>query len=242
MAFQTIEIPYLPVPGMLRGCGTFLIRCNRRTSCPRSANSVQDRRGLSSLPARSLPTRYANHFFYCNYTGNGGVESFAVRPDGAGFQIVDHQDFCKPVFASDIDFGYDGKMYIADYAGNPWDRSTSGGRVYTLFDPSRLKSVEQTRRSSRRAFQDLSIDRLAELLHDADMRVRLRAQFELVTRDGAVEPPTKIAKSDDNQLTRLHAIWGLGQFGRVRPDVLQAIVELLNDNDMEVRADGEGRG
>lgn len=187
----------------------------------------------------SLPPRYRNHFFYCNFTGNGGVESFAVEPQGAGFTIVDHHDFCKPVMASDVDFGYDGKMYLSDYPNNPWTRGTSRGRIYTVFDQDRIKDavVLETKELFREGFVKRSTDQLIALLHHDDMRVRLRAQFEIASRGReAAAVLAKVATDDSHQFARLHAIWGLGQIGRSSSEVLAPVIRLLNDNDSEVRA------
>lgn len=187
----------------------------------------------------SLPSRYRNHFFYCNFTSNGGIESFAVEPQGAGFTIVDHHDFCKPVMASDVDFGYDGKMYFSDYPTSPWDRTSSGGRIYTVFDKDAINRpvVTETKKLFQEGFGQRSFEQLVALLHHDDMRVRLRSQFTLASRGSeSAEWLIKVATDDGDQLARLHAIWGLGQIGSAHSEVLAPVVRLLDDPDSEVRA------
>ena len=55
-----------------------------------------------------------------------------------------------------------------------------------------------------------------------------------------------VVRSNANQLARLHALWGLGQIGRKRPEALAPLVDLLTDHDAEIRAQtakvlGDGR-
>lgn len=238
MAYQTIPEPYLTGPWHAEGIWHLAHELQPAYIVPPVGKLGAGPSGFVFSSGTSLPARFSNHFFYCNFTGNGGVESFAVQEVGAGFAIVDHRDFCKPVQASDVDFGYDGKMYVADYPVSPWDRSTSGGRVYTIFDKSRLEQpvVQETRTLFQNGFDGLTSAQLAALLHHDDMRVRLRAQFELAARGAAATNLlAALAKQDDNQLTRLHAIWGLGQIGRNHPAALQVVMGLLDDNDSEVR-------
>ncbi|MFT5524347.1 MAG: quinoprotein glucose dehydrogenase [Pirellulaceae bacterium] len=248
MAYQHIDNPYLTGPWHAEGMWHLSHKLQPAYVTPPVAKIGAGPSGFTFSAGTSLPARYQNHFFYCNYTGNGGVESFAVEVAGASFKIADHHDFCKPLNASDIEFGYDGKMYVADYASSPWDRNTTGGRIYTVFDSTRVNSdsTKQTMDLFRTGFGQQSLSQLANLLHHDDMRVRLRAQFELVTRDGAGVVLTKIAEDDNNQLARLHGIWGLGQLARqtVRKqpaavdlsELLRPVVALLADGDIEVRS------
>ena len=238
MAYQTIAEPYLTGPWHAEGMWHLSHSLQPAYIIPPVGKLGAGPSGFVFSSGTSLPKRYANHFFYCNYTGNGGVESFAVEVSGASFKIVDHRDFIKPVKASDVEFGYDGKMYISDYQTSPWDRKTTGGRIYTIFDETRVKSevVEQTRALFHDGFKVLSTARLVELFRHADMRVRLRAQFELVGRAEAIDVLTQIAQKDTNQLARLHAIWGIGQLAENNTGAVKQIVNLLSDDDPEVRA------
>ena len=239
MAYQTIAAPYLTGPWHAEGMWHLKHELQPAFIVPPVGKIGAGPSGFVFSSGTSLPPRYRNHFFYCNFTGNGGVESFAVKVQGAGFTIVDHHDFCKPITASDVDFGYDGKMYVADYPTSPWERDTSGGRIYTVFDKSRLNEpvVTETRTLFQRGFSHRTAEELVVLLHHDDMRVRLRAQFALAER-GSVSADvfSRVANRDDNLLARLHAIWGLGQIGRNDPKTLAPILALLKDEESEVRA------
>ena len=239
MAYQHIPEPYLTGPWHAEGIWHLEHELQPAHIVPAVGKIGAGPSGFVFSSGTSLPPRYRNHFFYCNFTGNGGVESFAVQPEGAGFTIVDHHDFCKPVKASDVDFGYDGKMYLTDYPTNPFDRKTSGGRIYTLFDKSLTEQpvVTETQALFRQGFKQRPSEELINLLHHDDMRVRLRAQFALAERGPeSASAFTKVANADENQLARLHAIWGLGQLGRSDQDVLSPVHALLQDSDSEVRA------
>ena len=239
MAYQTVAEPYLTGPWHAEGMWQLEHDLQPAFIVPPVGKIGAGPSGFVFSSGTSLPPRYRNHFFYCNFTGNGGVESFAVKEQGAGFTIADHHDFCKPIQASDVDFGYDGKMYIADYPTSPWKRDTSGGRIYTIFDKTRLSEpvIAETRTLFQKGFRHRTTKELASLLHHDDMRVRLRAQFALAERGNAsAEVFAGIALRDDNQLARLHAIWGLGQIGRLVPKRLAPVLALLQDKDSEIRA------
>ena len=170
--------------------------------------------GFAYYPGTGLPARYDHHFFLCNYTGNGGIESFSIQPRGAGFEIVDEHDFMKPISATDCEFGYDGKLYVSDFVNLLWNGGSAGGRVYTLFDTTHVNSpvVKQTAELFRNGFKGLSPEKLTELLGHPDLRVRQRAQFTLATRGvESVRFFQATLATSNNRFARLHALWGLGQ-------------------------------
>ncbi len=212
--------------------------------------------GFLFTSGTSLADRYKNSFLMCNFTGaNGGLESFRVKPVGAGFEIEDYHDFFKPIMATDAEFGYDGKLYISDFVNLDWSGKSLGGRIYTLFDPKKIESpvVLETKKLFAEGFGKWDASELGKLLGHDDQRVRQRAQFEL-TKRACKEiqfpipfhplPPeiaaglelVMVAKDSKNQLARLHAIWGQLAILKRYPKHPEAVVELLQDSDAEVRA------
>lgn len=239
MAFQTIPAPYVTGPWNAEGMWKLSDPLQPAYIVPPVGKIGAGPSGFTFYSGTSMPRKYRNLFYYCNYTGNGGIESFRVEEQGAGFKMVDHQDFCKPVMASDVDFGYDGKMYIAEYQTNPFDRKTSGGRIYTLSHTEAIKKpeVEKTKQLFMAGFSKLNLKELSSLLHHDDMRVRLRAQFTLADKGKAgVKSLFGIALNQQHQLARLHAIWGLGQIGQKHPEVMKHLRPLLVDDDPQVVA------
>src|SRR5207244_2342695 len=68
--------------------------------------------GLTYHPGTSLlPESYRDRFFLCDFrggAGGSGIHSFAVKPRGAGFELVDRKQFVWSVLATDCAFGPDG--------------------------------------------------------------------------------------------------------------------------------------
>jgi quinoprotein glucose dehydrogenase len=189
--------------------------------------------------ATALPDRYSGHFFLCDFRGdpgNSGVRSFAVKPKGAAFEMIDQHEFIWGILATDCEFGPDGSFYISDWVQG-WDK-TGKGRIYRFNDPELIKKPEigEVKKLLAEGFEKRPKDELIKLLEHADMRVRQEAQFALADMGAdAIASLTKVT-AGDKQLARLHAIWGLGQIGRKSPDALKPLVPLLEDKDPEIRA------
>lgn len=206
--------------------------------------------GFTYYPGTGLPPKYDHHFFMCNYTGNGGIESFSIQPRGAGFEIVNEHNFLKPISATDCEFGYDGKMYVSDFVNLIWNGGSAGGRIYTVSDSIHVHdpAVKETTELVRNGFKPLSLEKLAELLSQADLRIRQRAQFELAARGDKSLPVFQATLSTSKHLmARLHALWGLGQLAGpqtrgglnpapLREQAIRVIAGTINDQDDEIRA------
>ena len=224
--------------------------------------------GVAYYPGTGqLPERYENHFFYCDYKGNGGVFSFSVKPKGAGFEYVEDKD--KEFFwknqATDMVFGIDGAAYACVWVSGI--QKTGKGRIYRIADP-KMKDDPAALETKKLLFDGMekrSNDELAKLLEHRDMRVRQAAQFALADKGAAASPVFVQAMKSENQLARMHAIWGLGQIahevafagmaGEERDRVLtkpwdektlEPLLALVGDKDAEVVAQaakilGDGR-
>ena len=81
-----------------------------------------------------------------------------------------------------------------------------------------------------RAATDLGV-----LLQHADMRVRLKAQFELVRR-ADITTLGLAARRSAHQLARIHGLWGIAQLARKDHQHSALLTELLDDPDAEIRA------
>lgn len=194
--------------------------------------------GLTYHPGVSLlPRKYQRHFFLSDFRGGGGgsgVHAVALKPKGASFEVTTREPFVWSVLATDCDFGPDGGFYISDWVEG-WGLPNKG-RIWKILDPSRKgdPAVAQVKQLLAEGFAKRGAAELAKLLNHADMRVRQEAQFALADR-GDADTLTGVAKTGSG-LARLHAIWGLGQLGRKRPDVLRPVRDLAQDRDAEVRA------
>jgi quinoprotein glucose dehydrogenase len=195
--------------------------------------------GFTYYPGVGLSERYVNHLFMCDFrggAGNSAVYSFACEPQGAGMKVIDNHAFLSGMLVTDVEFGYDGRVYLSDWI-NGWD-GMNAGRIYTLHDKKEIKNplVAEVKQTFAQGFKKLTTEKLASLLAHADMRMRLRAQYELAGRGaGSAAVFHKIAADQTNQLVRLHAVWGLGMLARADAKVLAGLIPLLQDADVEVR-------
>jgi quinoprotein glucose dehydrogenase len=206
---------------------------------PPIANIANGPSGLAYYPGIGLPARYKDHFFLCDFRGSSesGVHSFAVKPKGAGFELIDRTDFLWGVLVTDGDFGFDGCFYISDWV-NGWNKPGKG-RIYRLYDPAATNHpvVVETKQLFAEGFSQRPTSTLAGLLTHPDMRVRQEAQFALAERgESSIKTFSLLARANDSLVARLHAIWGLGQLARKSSSAAEALLPLLEDRDPEVRA------
>jgi quinoprotein glucose dehydrogenase len=207
---------------------------------PPIANVADGPSGLAFYPGVGLPERYQNHFFLVDFRGgfaNSGVRSFAVKPKGAAFELADSQEFLWSILATDVDFGPDGALYVCDWV-ETWE-GAGKGRIYRVSDPASDGNplMNEVQTLIRDGFDNRANEELARLLAHPHRQVRLEAQFALADRGESAAPIlSQVAAKNENQLARLHAIWGLGQIGRKQSSVLNSVIPLLDDVDPEVRA------
>ncbi|MEM0967941.1 MAG: HEAT repeat domain-containing protein [Verrucomicrobiota bacterium] len=189
----------------------------------------------------SFSEEYANNFFIVGYKGSESqcrIERFTLKPEGAGFALDQRKDFLTSIASTDLDWGYDGKLYVSDYIGG-WGQPDSGN-VFTLFDEQNMNKPELAviQETFATGFSALDPEALAEFLGHPDMRMRQHAQFALAEKGGAVARPLfeAAAAQGSSLFRRLHGIWGLGQLAVADPSALAPLGVLLHDSEMEVRA------
>jgi quinoprotein glucose dehydrogenase len=217
-------------------------RCDEKTTAvqpasilPPVANLADGPSGFVAYPGTGLPAQYNNHFFLADFYGTpalSGIRSFAVEKRGAGFTLQDSEWFIKGILATDVDFGFDGNMYISDWISG-WN-GTGKGRIVRLTSSSQEAATEIAE-LLQVGLEKLSSIELVNLLEHDDRRVRQRAQFALVER-GEVGPLVEISFANDRDvLARIHAIWGLGQLLRKKKVNAVDILPLLTDPHAEIR-------
>lgn len=259
MAYQTIPAPYLTGPWHAEKLWHIEAADQPAWVLPPCGKLGAGPSGFTYYPGIGLDDRYQHHFFMANYTGRGGIESFSIKPKGARFEIIDEHDFFKPINATDIEFGYDGKVYVADFVNLDWSGKALGGRLFTLSHTEKLGSdvVKQTRDLFAAGIEKQAPERLLELFSHPDMRVRLRAQFAYVdavfaAKDAGAKATLMkslnhvVAESlrdsaselRSNTATRSvrHAMWALGQIARRESSAIEALRPLVKADDAEVRA------
>jgi quinoprotein glucose dehydrogenase len=207
---------------------------------PPLANIASGPSGLTYYPGTGMPERYLDHFFLCDFrgdSGRSGIHSFALKPAGATFEVVDHEEFLWSLLVTDCDFAPDGGLYVSDWVEG-WAKPTKG-RIYrvTHAEASQEPIVAEVERLIGEGVREQSADELAALLAHADMRVRQLAQFELAARgESSIGVFAAVAAMGGSQIARIHALWGLEQIARGLPEAIRPATALLSDDDAEVRA------
>lgn len=191
--------------------------------------------GIVHYPGTGFGEKYKGHFFLADFRGgpgNSGIRTFKNEPNGASFKLVNSSQFLWNILATDVDFGYDGNLYVSDWVDG-WGLPKKG-RIYKVIDPEGQKNplVAEVKKLFADGFEKRPAAELAKLLGHADQRVRQEAQFTLAER-GQESAATllEVAKSGPNLLARVHAVWGLGQIGGKDDEV----IALAKDSEMEVR-------
>lgn len=209
---------------------------------PPIANISDGPSGLTHEPGTGLPAKYRDHFFLADFRGSNtgsGIRSFANKPKGASFELVDDDKFLWNVLATDVDFGTDGSLYVSDWT-NGWNKPMKG-RLWKVTADETDPNVAETKALIAEGMDNRPIAELAKLLGHADQRVRLEAQYELADRarqDLAASAALEAnARGSDQPLrTRLHAIWALGQVVRRGGIGAATLFDLAGSPDAEIRA------
>ena len=168
--------------------------------------------------------------------GGSGIHAFELKPRGATFEFARKpEQFVWSILATDCQFGPDGGFYLSDWVEG-WGK-TGKGRIYKIGDAQRAKDADVllVKKLLAEGMSTRPAKELAMLLAHGDMRIRQEAQFELAARADA-PTLTTLAEIGPNRLSRLHAIWGLGQIARKEQAVLRPLLDLTTDKDAEVRA------
>ncbi len=194
--------------------------------------------GMTYHPGTGLSDEWKDHFFVVEFVGSAaraGINAFTLKPKGASFELASDQNIFRGVLATGLDFGPDGALYMSDWIEG-WGLKQKG-RIWKLDTPATAANDERKDTQARLAesFANHTPEQLSNLLQHADMRVRQKAQFELVKRN-AVEQLQAVANNNGHQLARIHALWGLGQLARKDSQINAILLPFLNDSDAEIRA------
>lgn len=203
---------------------------------PPITNYMNGPAGFVWNPGTALGPAYDGYFFL-NSAPNGQQWAFQAEENGASFEMVNDHQIGNGIPLVGLNFGPDGGLYGVDWGGGyPLNEK---GAVWRIDIPGEQKS-DRRRETEQLIEADYPSAKESELiarLGHADQRVRLKAQFELAKRRKADAFAKVAADVKSPKLARIHAIWGLGQLTRHRPDADYApLVALLEDSDSEIRA------
>ncbi|MEP7268959.1 MAG: HEAT repeat domain-containing protein [Saprospiraceae bacterium] len=198
--------------------------------------------GMVFNPGTALGKEWLKKFFLVEFVGNPAsshIWAFDLKPNGASFELKSDLDLVSGILPTGIRFGTDGSLYAADWV-NGWN-TKNYGRVWKIdvtTDKNDLKNERaETARLFKEDFEKMTESQLADQLKYADMRIRMKAQFELAARGkkGGATFRQVIAQKE-NQLARIHGIWGLGQLINKGEKYGVDLIGLLNDGDEEIIA------
>jgi putative heme-binding domain-containing protein len=191
--------------------------------------------GMLWNPGTALGKRWTNKFFLVEFVGNANnshIWSFDLKPKGASFDFKSEEDVVSGILPTGIRFGPEGALYASDWIFG-WD-TKNYGRIWKIDVNEKENDLkaerEQTKKYIQQDYSKQSLTQLYDLLFYADQRIRLKAQYELAERK-AVDIFVKAVQQKENQLARVHGIWGLGQLKAAK-----AISPLLTDSDEEIIA------
>lgn len=194
--------------------------------------------GMAYNPGTALSDAWKDYFFVSSFPGapaNARVYGFTLAPDGAGFRKAEEKVLTKGVLVVGMKFGPDGALYLTDWVTG-WD-SKNDGRLWKLDTPATANSArrKEVQDFLRADFTQRPTPDIAALLRHDDMRVRQKAQFDLVRR-GDVQALLFAARDRSSLHARLHGLWGVAQLARREPAHAAELVAFLTDDDAEIRA------
>jgi quinoprotein glucose dehydrogenase len=197
--------------------------------------------GVAWLSGQTVPKDLRDGFLVTNYRGapkNSNIIHVSVKPKDASFQLGGNSIFVEGVAVCDVEHGYDGNIYLADYGGG-WSVNKNG--TIQILRPTDSKSQaigKETALTFKKGFNQRSLPELELLLAHDDQRVRQAAQFAMVAKGAdAIDSMAGILKADADRHAPLHALWGLGQLYRNGcKDAVPFILESLTAENAEIRA------
>ena len=137
-----------------------------------SAHLTSGPSGLTANPGVGFLESEAGRFLICDYRGgsaNSGIWSFEMKPKGAGMEMSDSRQFAWGIAATDVEYSWDGKVYISDFMGG-WE-SHEDGRLLSLEGGEKTWLAEDAASAARlmkAGFEQRSSAELANLLKHPD--------------------------------------------------------------------------
>ncbi len=207
---------------------------------PPIINYVKGPTGMVYNPGTALNPNWYDYFFIAEFRGspaNSPIHAFKLRPEWASFVLDTTLIAVKGALPTGLDFGPDGALYFGDWIDG-WD-TKDYGRLWKMDVPGEVNSPIrlETKALIQADFSEKTLIDLDGLLAHQDKRIRQRAQFELVKREeSGYTIFVKAIQPKNQQLKRVHAIWGIAQFARQDIQKAAVLLDYLDDGDDEIVA------
>ena len=213
---------------------------------PGIAKFLRGPSGITYNPSNYLGDEWRHTFFITHYTGspaNSYISTLKLAQNGASFLATNQKEFSKGANASDVDFGPDGRLYMAEFNFGGWGSSNQGA-IFAINNKNLADELKQQHASYTplliNDYHDKSITELITLLSIDHQHIRQRAQFEIAKRGKAGYKAFDQLAHDKSQplFARIHSIWGLSQLvfnDTIKREKLSALLPLLQDNNPQVR-------
>ena len=206
---------------------------------PPIANITSGPSGLTYYPGSGFLNNQKNHFLVCDYRGSpkwSRIWSFSLEQKEAGMRLTSILPLVQGIAATDVEYGYDGKVYFTDFIGG-WE-TQENGKIWVL-ENKKKKNSNKTQKIIQQIPRK-NPKELSKLLSHPDMRVRLEAQFALVKHKEGIQYFENALLQKKEKIKRIHAIWGIEMIARQNPSSIAQAKYLFNlafrDSDSEIRA------
>ncbi|MCB1276645.1 PVC-type heme-binding CxxCH protein [Prosthecobacter sp.] len=196
---------------------------------PPLANYSNGPAGFVHEPGTALGASLRGQFILDQFP-SGVMTAFQIVPSGTTFAMKNERVIHSGIMGIGLAITPEGSLLLADWEGGyPLDEK---GAIWTADDPTGKNSTErlETAKLIRAGIDAAGV----ELLSHPDQRVRLGAQFALVKRGDFKELEDVASNPKSKQLSRIHAIWGLGQGLRAAKVEGSVLTSLLTDSDPEI--------
>ncbi|MFK8008880.1 MAG: HEAT repeat domain-containing protein [Saprospiraceae bacterium] len=208
---------------------------------PPIMNYVNGPTGMVYNPGTALGPAWKDHFFVAEFRGGPAISpihAFTLKRSGASYALDTTMEVVKGLLPTGLDFGPDGALYFGDWI-NGWSTKNEG-RIWKLDMPSEKDSDirKETKRLIQEDFSKVDFPKLKACLAHRDMRIRQKAQFELVKRGSkGYEIFVDILTNSSYRLARIHSMWGIAQLARNGDkEKAKIFIGLLKDRDLEICA------
>ncbi|MCH2206375.1 MAG: c-type cytochrome [Lentisphaerales bacterium] len=182
--------------------------------------------GFTANPGTALSESFEDCFFMTN--NKAEIRVFKFLQNGASFKFEEQDKMSGGSNNTGLAIGADGALYTSAWHG-------ANGAVFRFdVEKNKHKLRKETAKILAASFSKESSSSLINLLGHVDQRVRTKAQFELVAREKEGASVFSKALSSSDQLTKLHALWGIGQLARKDSSYSQLLAKAFADKDVEV--------